>query len=111
MKEPQLIMNFSYMGMNDKNQWVRIFCHAGGLTENIVQSIAGDLLWHGITEADKAGLPVVLHVHDEIAAEVAIKNAQVALDTLQKCMTKRPPWAQDMWIGADGFITHRYTKD
>ena len=111
MREPQLIMNFSYMGMNDKNQWVRIFCHAGGLTENIVQSMSGDLLWHGITEADNEGLPVVLHVHDEIAAEVDIADAPRALDILQKCMTKQPPWAQDMWLGADGFVTHRYTKD
>ncbi len=111
MKPPQMLMNFSYMGMNDKDQWVRIFCHAGGVTENIVQSIAGDLLWHGITEADKAGLPVILHVHDEIAVEVDVADAPAALDTLQKCMVKQPAWAQDMWLGADGFVTNRYTKD
>jgi DNA polymerase len=76
-----------------------------------VQSIAGDLLWHGITEADKAGLPVVLHVNDEIAVEVGKEDAPQALDTLQKCMTSQPEWAKDMWLGADGFITKRYTKD
>jgi DNA polymerase bacteriophage-type len=111
MHEPQLIMNFSYMGTNDKNQWVRITAHAGGITENIVQSIAGDLLWHGIVEADKASLPVILHVHDEIAVEVDKADAPYALDILQKCMTSQPEWAKDMWLGADGFITERYTKD
>jgi DNA polymerase len=111
MKEPQMLMNFSYMGMNDKNQWVRITAHAGGVTENIVQSIAGDLLWHGITKADQGGLPVILHVHDEIAVEVPESQAEAALDKLQQAMTSQPPWAHDMWLGADGFITNRYTKD
>lgn len=111
MKPRQKIHNFSYMGMNDKNQWVRLFAHAGLLTENIVQSIAGDILWSGLTNADNAGLDIVLHVHDEIAAEAYKNNAAWALDVLQQCMTKQPDWAQDMWLGSDGFIINRYTKD
>lgn len=111
MKEPQMLMNFSYMGTNDKNQWVRITAHAGGVTENIVQSIAGDILWHGITAADKESLPVILHVHDEIVAEVDDDMAEGALETLKACMTSAPVWASDMWLGADGFLTKRYTKD
>jgi len=108
--KPATVDNFCYMGMNDKNQWVEISAHAGGVTENIVQSIAGDLLWNGITNATEEGLPVILHVHDEIAVEVPDKFAQMALDRLEHCMTKQPEWAQDMWIGAAGFLTKRYTK-
>ena len=111
MKEPQMLMNFSYMGMNDKNQWCRIFAHAGLITENIVQSIAGDILWSGITNAEAAGLPVVLHVHDEIAAQVDDSVKEQALTVLQECMIRKPEWAQDMWLGADGFTIKRYTKD
>jgi DNA polymerase len=105
-----MVDNFSYMGMNDKNQWVRIFAHAGGITENIVQSVAGDLLWSGISNAEAAGLDVVVHVHDEIAVEVDVMQGPAALATLEECMTRSPAWADGMWIGADGFLTRRYTK-
>ncbi len=111
MKPYELVANFNYMGMNDKNQWTRIYAHAGLITENIVQSIAGDLLWSGLVNADGAGLPIVLHVHDEIAVEVPIANAHMDVKILEECMTRRPAWAQDMWLGAGGFITKRYTKD
>jgi len=105
------VYNFTYMGMNNKNQWVRISAHAGGVTENIVQSIAGDILWQGIVNAENEGLPVVLHVHDEIAVEVPDQEAPAALEKLIKCMTPRLTWATNMWLGADGFITKEYTKD
>lgn len=105
------IDNFTYMGTNLSNQWTRINAHAGGVTENIVQSLAGDILWSGITNADAAGLEVVLHVHDEIGVETDDGMAEWSLATLTKCMTDTKPWNQDMWLGADGFITKRYTKD
>jgi len=105
------IENFTYMGMNDSAQWIRISAHAGGVTENIVQSLAGDILWSGISNADDAGLEVVLHVHDEIGAECDDDKADDTLATLTRCMVEKRPWNQDMWLGADGFITKRYTKD
>lgn len=111
MKPVQIIDNYSYMGMNDKNQWTRIYAHPGGLTENIVQSIAGDILWSGITHAEKEGLDVVLHVHDEIAAEVPEWSAEDARKKLEECMTRVPGWAPGMWLGSAGFVTDRYTKD
>ena len=110
MQPVQMLDNFSYMGLDDRNQWTRIFAHAGGVTENIVQSIAGDILWHGLRNADAAGLPVVLHVHDEIVVEVPTAQTTSALATLKECMTRELPWAPDMWLGADGFVTNRYTK-
>ena len=110
-EKPAYVDNFCYMGMGDTNQWQRVYAHAGGVTENIVQSIAGDLLWGGIVNANRAGLPVVLHVHDEIAAEVPDLQAPTALATLGAAMTAPPSWAEGMWIGAAGFITKRYTKD
>lgn len=110
-EKPAFGNNFCYMGLNDSNQWVRIFAHAGGVTENIVQSIAGDLLWSGIMNATAADLPVVIHVHDEIAVEVPEWSATESLTILQECMTRPPAWSDGMWIGAAGFTTKRYTKD
>ena len=110
-EKPAIVENFTYMGMDMRNQWVRISAHAGGLTENIVQSIAGDVLWSGLTNADKAGLSVCLHVHDEIAVISPDVLAESQLATLQECMIRTPMWADGLWLGADGFVTKRYTKD
>ncbi len=111
MQDVQWLDNFSYMGMNDKNQWVRIFCHAGGVTENIVQSLAGDILWNGLTNADKAGMDIVLHVHDEILVETPVADVDSTMFALEQCMIDKPAWAHDMWLGADSFSLSRYTKD
>lgn len=112
MEQVQFVDNFSYMGVHQKtNQWVRIFAHAGGVTENIVQSVAGDILWNGITNAEGSGLPVVLHVHDEIGVEVVEQSAEDSLGTLLSCLTTKPKWAESMWLGAAGYTGKRYTKD
>jgi len=110
-EKPAYVDNFTYMGMNDKNFWCRISAHAGLITENIVQSIAGDILWNGLTKADAAGLPIIIHVHDEIVAQVPTLEAPRALEVLNSCLVDHPLWCQDMWLGADGFLTQRYTKD
>jgi DNA polymerase len=108
---PKVIKNFTYMGMDDHHKWVRISAHSGGLTENIVQSIAGDILWHGIQKISEKGFNVALHVHDEIAIEVPESEGEQALEALKQCMTNQPNWCKNMWLGADGFLTKRYTKD
>lgn len=104
--------NFSYMGTDQMtNQWVRSHAHAGLLTENIVQSIALDVLFEGIEKAEDAGLPVVLQVHDELAVEVPLAEADRAAQTLQHCMVQIPKWADGLWLGAEGYISRIYMKD
>lgn len=101
----------SYMGQNDKAQWARVYAHAGLFTENIVQSLAMDILFNGLTLAERAGLSPVLQVHDEIGCEEPASEAAARLDTLKQCMTAPPPWAQGMWLGAAGYTCKYYTKD
>ena len=42
----------------------------GSITENIVQSMCRDLLGFWILEAEKAGLPIIIHVHDDVTTMV-----------------------------------------
>lgn len=97
--------NVSFMGANKAGQWVRTYAHGGFLLENCVQSIAYDILFEGITNAEAAGLTVVSRVHDEIVCEGG------DLAVLKECMTRRPTWARDMWLGAEGYIGKYYRKD
>jgi DNA polymerase len=105
------IANFTFMGMDIRNQWSRLSAHAGLETENIVQSLAGDILWNGIMNAHDSGHKVVLHVHDEIGVETPDEKAGETLADLIECMVAKSHWNKDMWLGAAGFITKNYTKD
>lgn len=107
----------TYEGVNDKNQWTRIKTHGGKLTENAVQSIARDLLAHGIKLAMKAGIDVRLHVHDQIVALAKAEEADETLDMLQAFMQIIPWWARsrlgftDLPLGSAGFTSKVFKKD
>lgn len=104
--------NVSYMGTNLATyKWERIYVHAGSFTENIVQSIAYDILFEGIMRAEGVGLPVVLQVHDEIGVEVPEEHAKESASHLAYCMGIKPEWAPDMELGAEAYEARYYTKD
>ena len=71
----------------------------GGLwTENVVCGIARDLLADAMLRIEAAGYPIVLHVHDEIVAEVP--EASAALKNSPNLMTRKPAWALELPIAA-----------
>jgi DNA polymerase len=81
----------------------------GGLwVENLVQGIARDLLVSAMLRIDAAGYPIVLHVHDEIVAEVPFGFG--SLEQFMNLMTQNPPWATDLPIAAQGWTGLRYRK-
>lgn len=88
----------------------RVFLYGGKLAENITQAISRDLLGNAMIEADRAGFPIVLHVHDEIVAEVE-KSSLFALDDLNEVMCRKPTWADGLPLAVEGFTTRRYRKD
>ena len=83
--------------------------YAGKLTENIVQAIARDVLAQGILNAEEAGMPVVLHVHDEIVCETP-DHPEYSLEKLQDCMVLNIPWAHQLPLAAAGYEAYRYRK-
>jgi DNA polymerase len=81
----------------------------GGLwTENVVSGIARDLLADAMLRIEAAGYPIVLHVHDEIVAEVP--EGFGSTDEFTRLMTRKPDWALDLPIAAKAWTSKRYSK-
>ena len=100
----------TYMGMNQYNhQWERITTHGGKLTENIVQAIARDILCDGMTKVDDAGMPIILHVHDEVGVESDDADRDLAI--MNQLMSQSPGWMPGILLEAEGFTTYRYRKN
>jgi DNA polymerase len=82
--------------------------YGGTWVENIVSGIARDLLAEAMLRIEAAGYPIILHVHDEVVAEVPIGfgSEQEFLDL----MTRKPSWALELPIAAAAWTGPRYCK-
>ena len=103
--------NLHYEGKDSNGNWAVISTHPGKITENADQAIARDLLAHGITLANREGIDVRMHVHDQIIGLCLEEQAGRELDVLIQCMTDRPWWCPDMPIAAAGHISKWFVKD
>jgi DNA polymerase bacteriophage-type len=81
----------------------------GGLwTENVVSGIARDLLAEAMLRIEAAGYPIVLHVHDELVAEVPLGFGST--EEFTRLMTRKPAWALELPITASAWTGARYCK-
>ncbi|EYA08341.1 DNA polymerase A family protein [Bacteroides fragilis str. S6R6] len=103
----------SYWGMDQvKKIWVKTDTYGGSLVENITQAIARDCLcdtMHRIYY--DAGLPILMHIHDEIVCEVPESEAAEKLDVMNDIMSVGPAWAKGLPLKGDGYISKYYKKD
>lgn len=89
--------------------WVRMETYSGRLFENIAQATARDIMAHAVVKLERAGYPVVLRVHDEVAAEVPEGFGSLA--EFEAILTDLPDWAKGWPIRAAGWEGVRYHKD
>ena len=82
----------------------------GKLVENIVQAVARDCLAVAMQRIDAMGYDIVMHVHDEIIADVPVEEKD-ALEKINRVMAKPVSWAPGLPLKGDGFETPYYKKD
>lgn len=117
-REPEFTLNrfgsrsIRYKSMDQiTRKWGWSETYSGKLAENLCQAISRDVLCDTMRKIEAAGLPIVLHVHDEAAVEVPIENGQAALDTMIAIMAEPLDWAPGLLLKGEGFITEYYKKD
>jgi DNA polymerase len=95
-------------GGSIKWQWGTLY--GALLVENIVQSIARDLLMTWVLWCEDEGIPVVTHCYDEIVAISKIEEAEDDLALMDEIMCTNPEWAEGMPLAAEGMISKFYKK-
>lgn len=74
--------------------------------ENLVQAIARDVMCHGLVALEEAGIPVVLHVHDEAVCSAPAGRFPEFMSLVTKC----PEWLPNFPLDAEGGVFPRYAK-
>ena len=99
-----------YQGMDQTTkQWGWQETYGGKLTENIIQSIARDLLADALLRLDAAGYKIAMHVHDECVLEMPY--GQGSTEEVDQIMGQPIPWAAGLPLKAESYETEFYKKD
>jgi DNA polymerase len=110
-----LVWQLSYEGYNSDSSkgpvgWMRRSTYGGKLCENVVQAAARDVLADALLRLDAAGYHIVMHVHDEVVAEVP--QGWGSVEELERIMSTMPGWCKDWPIrAAGGWRGLRYRKE
>lgn len=98
-----------YEGINQTTKkWGKVRTYGGKLTENIIQATARDILGVVILRAEKRGLNVVFHIHDEIVVEATPNQTLAEVEAL---FSEPIPWCRDLPLKGAGYTTPYYLKD
>ena len=102
--------NITYEGtIQSSGGWGRIESYGPKFVENIVQATARDCLAEAMFRLEKAGFPIVFHVHDEVICEVP--NGVSSAKELGDLMGEAIPWATGLPLRADAYECEYYRKD
>ena len=96
------------IGFVERGGKIRKMWH-GLLTENMTQGTARDVLTDMVLAIERE-MPVVLHVHDEVLAEVPIDRGEEGLAHVKEIMSTSPEWAPNLPVTCEAKLMDRYEK-
>ena len=88
----------------------RVREYGPSLFQKSVQASARDIFASQLGLLDERGIKVVLHVHDEIVAEVPIDKLEEQEKIIKECMTTSPSWWKEIPLDSSIEITEVYLK-
>ena len=98
-----------YKAVDDvSRKWKETSTYGGKLSENVTQAMCRDVLAHSIVRCEESGIPLVMHVHDELVAEVPC--GALALPRYAALCSEAPAWAAGLPVVAKGWVGERYRK-
>lgn len=98
--------NVTYEGVGATKKWERIDSYGPKFVENIVQAISRDILMYAINTLRNCS--IVAHVHDEVVIEC---DKRMSLGAVCEQMGRNVPWAEGLFLRADGYECEFYKKD
>lgn len=93
--------------------WQRVSTYGGKLAENNTQAFARDLLVDAMLRLDALGYDIVMHVHDEVVAEVSdVRDVERDMwgSEFKKLMSEVPPYAAGLPLAVETWRARRYRK-
>ncbi len=82
----------------------------GKACENVTQAVAGSILRDKLFRLDEAGMPVVLHTHDDICVEVDEGKCDQAKIDLRAIMLEPEQWSKGLPLDAKASSNWWFTK-
>ena len=91
-------------------KWQETHTYWGKLAENMTQAVSRDILADAMLRVEAHGHPIVMHVHDEIVAEVSDVQPAGLLTVFEEIIARVPQWASGLPIAVEGWKGKRYRK-
>ena len=114
----------TYSGQIMAGGWGRIETYGPKLVENIIQATSRDCLAESMRRLEKAEIPIVFHVHDEVICEVLAEDTTFYADgrpyftvpagcasEVAEIMSRPIEWAPGLPMKADAYECMYYSKD
>lgn len=98
---------WSYLGYKE-GRLQRLKLYGGLLTENVVQSLARDVVAEQALWVRADGTRVVTTTHDEIVGLRRTEEADAALERMLAIMRTPPSWAEGLPLNASGGVARSY---